>query len=100
MVNPREIYNTRRWRQLRQDKLAEADYCCERCFQGWDLQVHHRQTIKSRPDLAFEQENLEVVCRSCHESIHNSNYQEKESWKNLVMFLADQSSTKLERDEL
>jgi predicted HNH restriction endonuclease len=32
-------------------------------------QVHHRQGLAERPDLAFHRDNLQALCTACHARI-------------------------------
>lgn len=61
------IYSTKRWKRLRQmklraDPLCELDEGCRRLA----VEVHHREDVADRPDLAYEWGNLCSACKSCH----------------------------------
>ena len=72
-----KVYNTSRWRQLRLFKLQTSP-CCERCGSIDDLQVHHKVSpfdgyfsAQRFDELAFGLDNLETLCRDCHNAEHN-----------------------------
>lgn len=66
-VWPSEI-NQGRWRVDRLEKLAEAEYGCERCGSQEDLEIHHRKPARGRDytQLHHPHEWTEVLCRKCH----------------------------------
>lgn len=65
---PYEAYmQTEHWRITRRAALARAGHRCERCAADSWLNVHHR-TYENLG--AEEEEDLEVLCRSCHEKEH------------------------------
>ena len=85
--NPRQakdkqtIYNSREWRELREQKLR-ANPLCELCQQKGIVtaahQVHHIHPIEDSHSVqemrkwAFMYENLQSVCDQCHNDIHKS----------------------------
>lgn len=54
-----------RWRKLSQ-KLRRLSPFCERCLATTDLTVDKIIPLSERPDLAHEELNLRVYCRSCN----------------------------------
>jgi hypothetical protein len=58
---------SRKWAQLRTQKLAQVGYCCERCGLSRHtrpLDVHHLTYDR----LGHERlEDLQVLCKTCHE---------------------------------
>ena len=55
------------WREIRDKTIDRADHTCERCGEQRWLQVHH----KHYRSLGHEQpEDLEVLCRDCHQDEH------------------------------
>ena len=65
-------YNTRRWKDVREQKLAR-DPVCELCGSYMDLEIHHdvpitedqrraRDEQAAYPDVVL----LTVLCKSCH----------------------------------
>ncbi len=74
-----EIYDTQRWRTLRDCKFADQPIC-ERCLERGIVtpadEIHHRVSFMSVPAgseriaLAFDYDNLMSLCRACHQDIH------------------------------
>lgn len=66
-VWPSEI-NHGRWREDRLERLAEAEYGCERCGSQEDLEIHHHKPARGRDhtQLQHPHEWTEVLCRKCH----------------------------------
>ena len=74
------IYNTDRWRKLRASYLMNHPLC-ERCQSQGTVReasdVHHKVSFMSTDDqieresLAYDYDNLESLCRECHNEIHN-----------------------------
>lgn len=85
--NPRQakdkqtIYNSREWRELREQKLR-ANPLCELCQQKGIVtaahQVHHIHPIEDSHSVqemrkwAFMYENLQSLCDQCHAAIHKA----------------------------
>jgi hypothetical protein len=55
------------WRARRNRALALAGYRCQRCPAKRNLEVHHRTYERIGAEL---DDDLEVVCRGCHEGEH------------------------------
>jgi 5-methylcytosine-specific restriction protein A len=76
----RKIYNSERWRRLREWKFAN-DPLCERCRQKDIItpaeDIHHIISFMSTDDpyrralLAYDYENLMSLCKECHQKVHN-----------------------------
>ena len=70
----REIYNTARWRRLRGQVLVRDGHLCQSCKRegrtGPAEIVHHSLTVDSHPELTWDIDNLESVCRACHGAEH------------------------------
>lgn len=73
------LYNTSKWRKLRQAKLLQNPLC-ERCEEKGitteATQVHHVTPISTATndlemmDLAYNFNNLQSLCDKCHQDIH------------------------------
>ncbi len=65
----RKIYATARWKRERFAFLA-AHPACEECAAVGIARaaevVDHVQTVRERPDLAFDARNWRALCWSCH----------------------------------
>ena len=76
----RKVYNTERWKRLRAWKIANNPLC-EMCLLKGIVtpaeDVHHMTSFMSTDDpdrrhhLAFDYENLQSICKPCHQSEHN-----------------------------
>lgn len=77
----KEIYATSKWRKLREAKLIK-DPLCEICLQNNiitpGVDIHHIISFVSvtdqlrRLELAYNFDNLQTLCKVCHQKIHNS----------------------------
>lgn len=97
------FYQSREWRELREDVLHDHHYECQRCAERGRYtratMVHHVQEVRKRPDLALcktyvdlqgvEHQQLMPLCQACHEAEHNklsaysnkhNNFVNKERW--------------------
>lgn len=76
----RKIYSSERWRKLRGWKFT-VDPLCEECLKvGFVIQaedIHHIKSFMSTDDLcerirlAYDIENLQSLCKKCHQKKHN-----------------------------
>jgi len=57
-------------RSLLRDKILERDKCCKICGNTKANVIHHIKPFESFEDHA--EENLVLLCRSCHQSLHMS----------------------------
>lgn len=58
-------YNTPEWKALR-TKIIKQRGKCELCGSTYRLQVHHIIPARVRPDLFLNENNLQVLCQTCH----------------------------------
>ncbi len=72
------FYKSRAWRRVRK---AYIDYrksidggLCEKCRTELGYIVHHKEELTAwnihNPEIALGFDNLEFVCKNCHELIH------------------------------
>lgn len=70
-----KFYNSRLWRNKRKEILIRDNNECQLCkaFGGYKKAnvVHHKKELEYFPSLALESDNLQSLCRECHEKIHN-----------------------------
>lgn len=74
----REFYGSNEWRQCRNAYWAKKKGLCERCLKNGIIrhgdQVHHRIRLTVRnindPEVTTNDNNLELLCRECHEIEH------------------------------
>lgn len=74
------IYSSTAWKQLRETKLRQKPLC-ECCLKQGVIRtaqdVHHKVSFMSttnpieRDRLAYDLDNLQSLCRECHNAIHN-----------------------------
>ena len=60
------FYRSKRWQALRQFCLERAGFRCESCGRPGRLDCHHLLPIRKAFEQAFDPENIEILCRSCH----------------------------------
>ena len=70
-----EFYHTRAWNRTRQQVLIRDNYLCQHCLRKGivndkHLIVHHIVELKRDWNKRLDMENLEAVCRTCHNKIH------------------------------
>lgn len=65
-------YNTARWKALREQQLQDEPLC-RYCEEQGRVQsantADHIEPVAERPDLAFDQDNLQSLCGTCHSAI-------------------------------
>lgn len=54
----------------RTEFLKKAEYKCNRCNSSESLELHHELTVVDHPELAYEKDNIEVICKDCHRNHH------------------------------
>src|SRR2546421_10614722 len=57
------------WLYVREQELAENDYC-ERCLETQGLQIHHT-TYEIRGEELESMDRLEMLCVRCHREEHH-----------------------------
>ena len=65
------LYNTSRWRKLRNTILKEHPYCskCGISIKEAQLDLHHIVPARGNIDLFYEESNCIPICKSCHRII-------------------------------
>jgi thymidylate synthase (FAD) len=59
-------------KSIRNRILTDRSASCVKCGSNQRLSLHHIQTVKDRPDLAFDEGNIKVLCSPCHSSHHHA----------------------------
>lgn len=75
-----KLYGSEAWKRCRRSYLAKVHKLCERCLAKGIYRpaeiVHHKIFLTDEnaqdPEVVFAFKNLEAVCRSCHEEIHDN----------------------------
>lgn len=62
----KKITGTRRWRGLRWQILRRDGFACVRCGARGRLEVDHIEPVRSAPERAYDPDNLQSLCPSCH----------------------------------
>lgn len=57
------------WRKLRDTFMAQHPNCQQIGCRSPAAEVHHRLSVRVRPDLRLSWGNLQSVCRSCHRKL-------------------------------
>ena len=73
------FYKSRRWQKTRAAYLRSVGGLCERCLKKGlyhpAVIVHHKVYLTAEnintPEIALSWNNLEAVCRECHEDEHS-----------------------------
>lgn len=84
-----KVYNTKRWKELRELKV-QANPLCEECLKEGRItpaqEVHHIKSFCARglsPEekerRAYDYENLMSLCKDCHHKKHDTQSRIKES---------------------
>lgn len=67
------FYKSQAWRRTRAAYLESVNHICERCGRPAVI-VHHKRYLTPEavndPDLALSFDNLEALCRDCHNKEH------------------------------
>lgn len=74
----RKFYNSNDWKLLKNKKMQDSKYQCERC-KKLAVEVHHIKPIQTEEGWVqrLDYDNLEALCLECHNFRHNR-FQKKE----------------------
>lgn len=70
----RHSHKSKRWKEKRNYILKRDNYLCQECKKygrrvDGDV-VHHIIPIEEAPELAFVDDNLITICKTCHNKLH------------------------------
>jgi 5-methylcytosine-specific restriction enzyme A len=72
-MRPKSIYNDWTWFKTRALK-KRLQPLCEKCLEQNRLTVativHHKVSVEEAPHLMYALDNLQSLCRPCHETVH------------------------------
>jgi len=68
----RKQLQSKEWKLKREEVLEERGRCCEKCDSTEHLQIHHKKYINGRKAWEYDNDYLEVLCRSCHLKEHTN----------------------------
>jgi len=61
-----------RWQKRRLERLEDARWECSNCGDGKStLHVHHQRYIKGRKPWEYSDQELTVLCETCHSAAHD-----------------------------
>lgn len=62
-----------RWQKKRLEVMQLKEFCCEICYDNEStLNVHHKEYFKGKEPWEYENNQLAVLCESCHKVHHDS----------------------------
>lgn len=62
-----------RWQKKRLEVMESRGWACEICYDGDStLHVHHKQYLKGREPWEYEQDQLALLCETCHAEQHEN----------------------------
>ena len=82
------FYSSSEWRAVRKKALKEQHNECQRCKEKGKYRRatvgHHKKPVELFPELALSKDNIECLCRECHEKHHGrlkqSKFSNEELW--------------------
>jgi 5-methylcytosine-specific restriction protein A len=64
------IYNSKKWKQVRELAILRANFLCEECLRNGveclGEEVDHIIELRDRIDLAYDLDNLQYLCKKHH----------------------------------
>ena len=74
------FYGTKAWQDLRMVRIIQENGHCQRCGRDFSddfsqLIAHHKEHLTSstlsKPEIALNPDNVEILCRNCHAHYHD-----------------------------
>lgn len=83
------FYRSIAWQQCRNAYVKSKGGLCERCLSlGMytpGAEVHHKVRLTpeniSDPDVALNWDNMELLCKACHDAEHKSKARRSQRWR-------------------
>lgn len=66
------VYSTKRWERLRFLAKRRDGFACVKCGALAALECDHVVSIRRAPERAYDLENLQTLCISCHSAKTNA----------------------------
>lgn len=61
-----------RWQKKRLEAMSEVGFRCELCYDDSNpLNVHHKEYFKGHEPWEYDNNQLSVLCKTCHERLHD-----------------------------
>ena len=80
------FYRTYAWKKKRMQILARDRHACQECRKHGRyteaVLVHHIKHLQDEPALALTDDNLESLCKECHEKLHPERNRHKYNFVN------------------
>lgn len=74
----KKLYNSKNWKDCRDGYFQSKHGICELCDKP-GLEVHHKEHLTPNniddPNISFNWDNLQLLCRSCHNAIHEKEWE-------------------------
>lgn len=89
--NLMKFYKSKEWLSLRKKALKRDNHECQLCKDNGKYHkaenVHHMKEVKTHPHLALDLDNLQCLCITCHNDVHDrldvtraNKYADDERW--------------------
>lgn len=88
------FYNSKRWDKTRRayimHRISVDGGLCEICHNRSGFIVHHKTHLNpdniETPEVSIGMDNLQYVCKACHDAIHDTEYRHREKKQSRTMF--------------
>jgi len=93
------VYYQSRWARIRWLALRRDGFACVKCGARGRLEVDHVVSIRRAPERAYDLDNLQSLCTSCHSKKTNAEMGRvpnpaQRAWRKAVNELSGNSQTK------
>lgn len=73
----KSFYNSKAWKKCREGYFHSQNGICEICGNPGE-EVHHKKYITptniNNPEITLNWDNLQLLCKNCHNAIHEKSY--------------------------
>lgn len=89
----KRFYNSTAWKHKRQEILEIGHWECAECKRQGKvttqmdaiLDIDHIQDLEHHPELALDNDNLQILCREHHNKKHDKYFKSKPKEKNFLI---------------